>query len=203
FLFGFDTVVISGAEQKIQTLWELNSSLHGLAISMALWGTVLGALTGGWPAQVFGRKKTLLWIGVFYLASAFGSALAPGVYSFMFFRFIGGVGVGISTVAAPMFISEIAPPAMRGRLTGMFQFNIVFGILVAYLSNSLLGGIGGSGWRWRLVVEALPALLFTLSCIGLPERPRWLIVHIKSREAGLAVLRKVTPAFSAEELNSL
>ncbi len=203
FLFGFDTVVISGAEQKIQLLWELNSSLHGLAISMALWGTVLGALTGGWPAQVFGRKKTLLWIGVLYLASAFGSAMAPGVYSFMFFRFIGGVGVGISTVAAPMFISEIAPPAMRGRLTGMFQFNIVFGILVAYLSNSLLGGIGENAWRWMLGVEAVPALLFTAFCFGLPESPRWLIVHNKNREAGLAVLKRVNPGFSENELDSL
>ncbi len=203
FLFGFDTVVISGAEQKIQTLWELNSSLHGLAISMALWGTVLGALTGSWPAQAFGRKKTLLWIGIFYLTSAFGSALAPGVYSFMFFRFIGGVGVGISTLAAPMFISEIAPPAMRGRLTGMFQFNIVFGILVAYLSNSLLGGIGESSWRWMLGVEAIPALLFTAFCFGLPESPRWLIVHNKNREAGLAVLKRVNPGFSNEELDSL
>lgn len=203
FLFGFDTVVISGAEQKIQSLWELKSSLHGLAISMALWGTVLGALTGGWPAQFFGRKKTLLWIGVLYLASAFGSALAPGVYSFMFFRFIGGVGVGISTVAAPMFISEIAPPAMRGRLTGMFQFNIVFGILVAYLSNSLLGGIGENAWRWMLGVEAIPALLFTTFCFGLPESPRWLIVQNKNREAGLSVLKKVNSGFSAQELDSL
>jgi sugar porter (SP) family MFS transporter len=203
FLFGFDTVVISGAEQKIQSLWELNSSLHGLAISMALWGTVLGALTGGWPAQVFGRKKTLLWIGVFYLASAFGSALAPGVYSFMVFRFVGGVGVGIATVAAPMFISEIAPPAMRGRLTGMFQFNIVFGILVAYLSNSLLGGIGENAWRWMLGVEAFPALLFTTFCFGLPESPRWLIVQNKNRKAGLAVLKRVNPGFSEKELDSL
>jgi len=203
FLFGFDTVVISGAEQKIQTLWGLNSSLHGLAISMALWGTVLGALTGGWPAQFFGRKKTLLWIGVLYLASAFGSALAPGVYSFMVFRFIGGLGVGISTVAAPMFISEIAPPAMRGRLTGMFQFNIVFGILVAYLSNSLLGGIGENAWRLMLGVEAVPALLFTTFCFGLPESPRWLIVQNKNREAGLAVLKRVNPDFSEKELDSL
>ena len=137
FLFGFDTVVISGAEQTIQQLWGLNSTLHGLAISMALWGTVLGSLVGGWPAEKFGRKKTLLWIGVLYLSSAIGSALAPEVYSFMISRFIGGLGVGISTVAAPMFIAEIAPPKYRGRLTGMFQFNIVFGILVAFLSNSL------------------------------------------------------------------
>ena len=121
----------------------------------------------------------------------------------MIFRFIGGVGVGISTVAAPMFISEIAPPAMRGRLTGMFQFNIVFGILVAYLSNSLLGGIGENAWRWMLGVEAIPALLFTIFCFGLPESPRWLIVQNKNRAAGLAVLKRVNPGFSAEELDSL
>jgi MFS transporter, SP family, arabinose:H+ symporter len=184
FLFGFDTVVISGAEQTIQSLWGLDSTLHGLAISMALWGTVLGSLIGGWPAEIFGRKKTLLWIGVLYLSSAIGSALAQEIYSFMIFRFIGGLGVGISTVAAPMFISEISPPKYRGRLTGMFQFNIVFGILIAFLSNSLLGGVGENAWRWMLGVEAFPALLFALLCIGLPESPRWLIVHKNDREAG-------------------
>lgn len=203
FLFGFDTVVISGAEQTIQSLWQLNSGLHGLAISMALWGTVLGALTGGWPAQVFGRKKTLLWIGVLYLVSAVGSAVAPEVYSFMLFRLIGGVGVGISTVAAPMFISEIAPPALRGRLTGMFQFNIVFGILMAYLSNSLLGEMGENAWRWMLGIEAIPAFLFTVFCFSLPQSPRWLIVHNKNRDAGLAVLKKLNPGYSDNELESL
>jgi sugar porter (SP) family MFS transporter len=203
FLFGFDTVVISGAEQTIQSLWNLDSALHGLAISMALWGTVLGSVTGGWPAEYFGRKKTLLWIGILYLVSAVGSALAPEVYSFMIFRFIGGLGVGISTVAAPMFISEIAPPSLRGRLTGMFQFNIVFGILIAFLSNSLLGGIGHSAWRWMLGVETVPALLFTVFCFGLPESPRWLIVHNKNRTAGLNVLKKVNPRFSDTELDKL
>jgi MFS transporter, SP family, arabinose:H+ symporter len=203
FLFGFDTVVISGAEQTIQSLWGLDSTLHGLAISMALWGTVIGSLIGGWPAEFFGRKKTLLWIGVLYLSSAIGSALAPEIYSFMIFRFIGGLGVGISTVAAPMFISEISPPKYRGRLTGMFQFNIVFGILIAFLSNSLLSGAGENAWRWMLGVEAFPALLFALLCIGLPESPRWLIVHKNDREAGRAVFRKGNPDFSEEELNQL
>ena len=203
FLFGFDTVVISGAEQTIQALWVLDSTLHGLAISMALWGTVLGSLIGGWPAEYFGRKKTLLWIGVLYLSTAIGSALAPEVYSFMIFRFIGGLGVGISTVAAPMFISEIAPPKFRGRLTGMFQFNIVFGILVAFLSNSLIGGIGEYAWRWMMGVEAFPALLFAALCVGLPESPRWLIVHNKDREGGLAVLKKTSPGASNEELDLL
>jgi len=141
FLFGFDTVVISGAEQTIQSLWQLDSGLHGFAISSALWGTVLGALVGGWPSEKLGRKQTLLWIGVLYLSSALGSAVAPEVYSFTFFRFIGGLGVGISTVAAPMFISEIAPPNYRGRLAGMFQFNIVLGLLIAFVSNALLANI--------------------------------------------------------------
>ncbi len=201
FLFGFDTVVISGAEQTIQSIWELDSTLHGLAISMALWGTVIGSMIGGWPAEYYGRKKTLLWTGVLYLASAVGSALAPEVWSFMTFRFMGGLGVGISTVAAPMFISEIAPPKYRGRLTGMFQFNIVFGILIAFLSNSLLGGIGDNAWRWMLGVEAFPALLFAVLCLGLPESPRWLIVHKNDRESGLAVLKKTNPYASADELD--
>lgn len=203
FLFGFDTVVISGAEQTIQSLWNLDSALHGLAISMALWGTVMGSVIGGWPAEKFGRKRTLLWIGILYLVSAVGSALAPEVYSFMIFRFIGGLGVGISTVAAPMFISEIAPPSLRGRLTGMFQFNIVFGILIAFLSNSLLGGIGENAWRWMLGVETVPALLFTLFCFNLPESPRWLIVHNNNPKAGISVLKKVNPGFSDRELNNL
>ena len=203
FLFGFDTVVISGAEQTIQNIWGLSSTLHGLAISMALWGTVVGSLIGGWPADKFGRKKTLLWIGILYLTSAIGSALAPEVYSFMVSRFIGGLGVGISTVAAPMFISEIAPPKYRGRLTGMFQFNIVFGILIAFLSNSLLGGVGENAWRWMLGVEAIPALIFALFCIGLPESPRWSIIHQRNREAGTKVLMRINPELSVPALEQL
>jgi MFS transporter, SP family, arabinose:H+ symporter len=203
FLFGFDTVVISGAEQTIQALWGLDNTLHGLAISMALWGTVIGSMTGGWPAEYLGRRKTLLWIGVLYLSSALGSALAPEVYSFMLFRFIGGLGVGISTVAAPMFISEIAPPKYRGRLAGMFQFNIVLGILIAFLSNSLLAGIGENAWRWMLGVEVFPALAFALFCIGIPESPRWLIIRKKDRDGGFSVFRKINPEFSTAELNLL
>jgi SP family arabinose:H+ symporter-like MFS transporter len=203
FLFGFDTVVISGAEQTIQLLWSLNSKLHGLAVSMALWGTVLGSLIGGWPSEFFGRRKTLLWVGILYLVSAVGSALSPEVYSFMASRFIGGLGIGISTVVAPMYISEIAPPKYRGRLTGMFQFNIVFGILVAFLSNSLLRGTGENDWRWMLGVMAIPAFLFSLFCFGLPESPRWLIVQNNNREGGLAVLKKINPDFTTGELDSL
>ncbi|MEM0915935.1 MAG: MFS transporter, partial [Planctomycetota bacterium] len=134
FLFGFDTVVISGAEQDIQELWRLSAGMHGLAMSMALWGTVAGALVGSWPTDRLGRKRTLLCIGVLYLVSALWSALATDVVTFMIARFIGGLGVGVSTVAAPLFIAEIAPAKMRGRLAGMFQFNIVLGILVAFAS---------------------------------------------------------------------
>ena len=175
FLFGFDTVVISGAEKTIQSLWGLSAGLHGVAMGAALYGTVFGALFGGWPADRWGRRVTLLWIGALYLVSAVGSGLAPDVYSFIIARFIGGLGIGISTVAAPLYISEIAPPQYRGRLAGMFQFNIVFGILIAYLSNWLLAGIGGNAWRWMLGVAAFPSLLYTVLCIGIPESPRWLL----------------------------
>lgn len=193
FIFGFDTVVISGAEQRIQELWGLSAGVHGLAMSMALWGTVMGALIGGWPTDRFGRKKTLLWIGVLYFVSAIGSAFAPEINTFIIARFIGGVGIGISTIAAPLYISEIAPAKKRGQLTGMFQFNIVFGILVAFLSNYLLGGIGENAWRWMLGVEAIPALAYTLMCFGIPESPRWLIGVKRDRLGGLEILRKIRP----------
>lgn len=203
FLFGFDTVVISGAEQTIQDLWGLNATLHGLAISMALWGTVIGSLVGGWPTEKLGRRKTLISIGILYFVSAVGSAYAPEVYSFLFARFIGGLGVGISTVVAPLYISEIAPAKDRGKLAGMFQFNIVFGILVAFLSNALLAGIGDNAWRWMLGVEAFPALIYSIMCFGLPESPRWLITHGKDREGGIAVFRRIMPKATEQELNSL
>lgn len=193
FLFGFDTVVISGAEQTIQSLWGLGDGLHGFAMASALYGTVLGALLGGWPTDRFGRKRTLLCIGILYLVSAIGSALAPEVYSFIAFRFIGGVGVGISTVAAPLYISEIAPPERRGRLAGLFQFNIVFGILVAFLSNAAIGGLGEGAWRWMLGVEAFPALVYAVLCFAIPESPRWLLGRKGDREQGLKVLRLIEP----------
>ena len=203
FLFGFDTVVISGAEQAIQRLWGLSAALHGLTISAALWGTVLGSLVGGWPTERYGRKRTLLWVGILYFVSAVWSGLAPEAYSLMIARFIGGVGVGISTVAAPLYIAEISPANARGRLAGLFQFNIVFGILMAYLSNALLSGVGANAWRWMLGVEAFPALLYSLFCIGLIESPRWLITHKGDRQAGLEVFRSVNPGMSEGELNAM
>lgn len=200
FLFGFDTVVISGAEKTIQTLWGLSPSLHGFAIASALYGTVFGALLGGWPADRFGRKFTLLGIGLFYIVGAVGSALAPNVGTFIVARFIGGLGIGVSTVVAPMYIAEIAPPRNRGRLGGMFQFNIVLGILVAFVSNALLAGIGANAWRWMLGVAAFPSFLYALSCLTLPESPRWLLSKKGDRVAGLQVLQRIEPDTPASEI---
>ncbi len=202
FLFGFDTVVISGAEQTIQELWGLSAGMHGVAMAAALYGTVLGSLVGGWPADRFGRRATLLWIGILYVVSAVWSALANDVYSFIVARFIGGLGVGISTVAAPMYISEISPARYRGRLAGMFQFNIVFGILIAFLSNALIAKVGDNAWRWMLGVEAFPALLYTLLCFRIPESPRWLIGRRNNRQAGLQILRMIRPEASDAELEA-
>jgi len=199
FLFGFDTVVISGAEKTIQTLWGLGAGLHGIAMASALYGTVIGSLLGSWPTDRFGRKKTLLCVGVLYLVSAIGTGCAPGVYVFILARFIGGVGIGISTVAAPLYISEISPPKYRGRLAGMFQFNIVFGILIAYGSNWLLAGIGENAWRWMLGVAAFPSILYTVLCFGLPESPRWLLGR-GERAKGVAVLQLIQPEASPAEL---
>lgn len=191
FLFGFDTVVISGAEQTIQALWHLSAGMHGLAIASALYGTVIGSLAGSWPTDRLGRKATLMLIGLLYIVSAVGCGFSWSVYSFILARFIGGVGIGISTVVAPLYISEIAPPAYRGRLAGMFQFNIVFGIIVAFLSNYLLRDVGENAWRWMLGVAAFPSLVYTASCLVLPESPRWLLCRKQDREEGLRVLRLV------------
>jgi MFS transporter, SP family, arabinose:H+ symporter len=200
FLFGFDTVVISGAEKTIQSLWSLSPGLHGIAMASALYGTVVGSLLGGWPADRFGRKATLLWIGVLYFFGAVGSALAPNVATFILARVIGGLGIGISTVVAPMYISEIAPAKHRGRLAGMFQFNIVLGILVAFVSNALLAGIGENAWRWMLGVAAFPSLLYAAFCFGLPESPRWLLSRKGDREAGTQVLQRIEPDASQAEI---
>jgi MFS transporter, SP family, arabinose:H+ symporter len=202
FLFGFDTVVISGAEKTIQTLWGLSPGLHGIAMASALYGTVVGSLLGGWPADKFGRKATLLWIGVFYLVGAIGSALATNVMIFIAARFVGGLGIGVSTVVAPMYISEIAPPQHRGRLAGMFQFNIVFGILVAFVSNALLAGTGENAWRWMLGVAAFPSLIYSLFCFGLPESPRWLLSRKGDREAGLKLLEQIQPDVPRKEIEA-
>ncbi len=199
FLFGFDTAVISGAEQDIQSVWDLDSIQHGLTVSIALIGTVIGAMLGGIPSDRLGRKKTLFWIAVLYLISAVGSALAFDWTTFMIFRFLGGLGVGASSVTAPMYISEISPADRRGRLVALFQFNIVLGILIAYLSNYLLEGIGSMAWRWMLGVEAVPALVFLLMVLNVPESPRWLI--IKKNDIDNA--RKTLETISGENVDDL
>lgn len=184
FLFGFDTVVISGADQKLQTLWGSSDFFHGtVVIAMALWGTVVGAMFGGIPTRKIGRKNTLLWIGILYSLSAVGSALANDPWVFALFRFIGGLGVGASTIAAPAYISEIAPAKDRGRFVGLYQFNIVFGILVAFISNYALSGLGENSWRFMVGIEAVPAIIYTLFVLGIPKSPRWLYIQGKKEEA--------------------
>lgn len=202
FLFGFDTIVISGADIPIQKLWKTGDFFHGFFImSMALWGTVFGALLGSIPTDKLGRRKTLFWIGIFYLVSALGSALAPDPYIFSFFRFIGGLGVGASAVAAPIYISEITPAGNRGGLVAMYQFNIVFGILIAYFSNYLLGEyIQVSAWRWMLGVEAIPAAIYALFVLWVPESPRWLAVKQKDETAARKILKRLNPQ---ENINHL
>lgn len=196
FLFGFDTVVISGANKPIQELWNTSPLFHGTFImSMALWGTVLGSLTGGIPTKRLGRKKTLFWIGVLFFISAVGSALAADPYSFSFFRFIGGVGVGVSSVAAPIYISEITSAKNRGKMVALYQFCLVFGILVAFISNWLLKGFDGANdWRWMLGVEALPALLYTIMVLKVPNSPRWLAIHKKDDQGALGILETIYSA---------
>ena len=205
FIFGFDTVVISGANLPIKELWHTSPWFHGFFImSMALWGTLAGSIFGGIPTQKYGRKKVLLWIGVLFTISAIGSALAPGPYIFSFFRFIGGVGIGISSVAAPTYISEISTPATRGRLGAMYQFNIVFGILIAFLSNYFFEGMGGvNDWRWMLGVMAVPSLIYTVMVVGIPESPRWLLSIKKDMVAAKNIMLRLGVPNPDEEINAI
>ncbi|MBN8786835.1 MAG: sugar porter family MFS transporter [Terrimonas sp.] len=193
FIFGFDTVVISGANLPIKELWPSSPLFHGFFImSMALWGTVVGSIFGGMPTEVYGRKKVLFWIGILFSVSAFGSALAQDPYTFSFFRFIGGVGIGVSSVTAPTYISEISTPATRGRLGAMYQFNIVLGVLIAFLSNYFFKGVGGENdWRWMLGIMALPSLIYTAMVIKIPESPRWLIARKKDNKTAIAIMQKL------------
>ena len=200
FLFGFDTVVISGADKKLQALWDSSDVFHGtIVMAMALWGTVVGAILGGIPTNKIGRKKTLIWIGILYTISALGSAFANDPITFAVFRFIGGLGVGASTIAAPAYISEIAPAKDRGKLVALYQFNIVFGILIAFFSNYLLNGIGENAWRWMVGVEAIPAIIYTVFVLSVPKSPRWLLTKMRNDEAK-KVLQLINPDQDAEEL---
>jgi MFS transporter, SP family, arabinose:H+ symporter len=204
FLFGLDTAVISGAEQKIQALWSLTDAMHGLAIAIALYGTVFGAAFGGWYADKLGRKKALFWLGALFFVSAVGSAVAQDVYTFMLFRFIGGLCIGASSVVSPLYISEIAPAKSRGFLVSLFQFNIVFGIMIAYVSNYLFQQMGGeSDWRWMLGIVGIPSLIFTGLTLLISESPRWLILQKNDITSAKAVLNEIDPDAAEKTLASI
>ena len=202
-LFGMDVANISGAEQRIQKLWNLSDWMHGTAIAMALYGTIIGAAGGGIPANKFGRKKTLVLIGIVFLVSALGSAFAHDVYTFMAFRFLGGLSIGASSVVAPVYISEIAPPQHRGKMGIAFQINVVSGILLAYLVNYLLQGVGGENdWRFMLGLIAIPSLIFSVMMFATPESPRWLLLQ-KNDEAGARKIFEMSGANADELINEI
>jgi len=203
FLFGFDTAVISGAEKAIQVLWKLTAVEHGFTVSIALIGTVIGAMLGGIPADRLGRKQTLFWISILYLVSSLGSAFANDWYLFLVFRFMGGLGVGASSVAAPMYISEISPARSRGKMVGLFQFNVVFGILIAYFSNYFMQDLGEHAWRWMLGIQAVPSLIFLLAILYVPESPRWLIMKKGKYDEAREILELIDPETSEETLSDI
>lgn len=192
FLFGFDTAVISGAEKAVQLFWSLNEFQHGLTMAIALIGTVIGAAMGAYPSDRLGRKTTLFLVAILYFFSAIGTALAQDWTVFIIFRFLGGIGVGVSSVTAPIYISEISPAESRGKMVGLFQFNVVLGILIAYVSNYFIGQGGEESWRWMLGVQAFPSLVFFLLIFTVPESPRWLLLHRGKKEEALVIMNKVS-----------
>lgn len=200
-LFGFDTAVISGTEKSIQQIYDLSDFAHGFTIAIALIGTIVGALICSKPVEKHGRLKALRLIAFIYFISALGSAAIINWYSFIFFRFIGGLAVGASSVVGPMYIAEISPSHWRGRFVAFFQFNIVLGIVIAYLSNYLIHGVPDD-WRWMLGVLAVPALLFGILLYTVPESPRWLIAHGKEKEAG-GILMKIGEKNVTSELSEI
>jgi sugar porter (SP) family MFS transporter len=183
FLFGFETAVISGAEQTIEKLWDLTANQLGLTVASSLFGTILGSMIAGIPAQRYGRKKVLFSIALMYIVSSIGCAISPGLLLFVCMRFIGGVAVGASSVVGPMYISEISPAHLRGRLAGSFQLNIVLGIFVAYISNYFFADLGENSWRWMLGIMVLPAGLFAILVRMIPESPRWLVLNHETEKA--------------------
>ncbi|KAA8480162.1 sugar porter (SP) family MFS transporter [Arcticibacter tournemirensis] len=203
FLFGFDTAVISGAEKSIQQYWSLNVIEHGLTVSIALIGTVLGALLGAIPSDRIGRKNTLYLVALLYLLSSLGTALASDWYVFLFFRFAGGIGVGVSSVTAPIYISEISPARSRGRLVALFQFNVVLGILISYLSNYLIGQSGETSWRWMLGIQSFPSLIYLVLIRFIPESPRWLALQRQRFDEAREVLKRISPLSYEKELEAI
>lgn len=203
FLFGLDTAVISGCEKTIQQLWGLSDAITGQMVAMALYGTIGGAVFGGIPAEKIGRKTTLFWVAILYLVSSIGCALAPNIAMLMFFRFMGGLSVGASSVVAPMYISEISPSEKRGQLTALFQFNIVFGILAAYFSNWLIGTNDPSSWRLMLGIVAIPSLVFVVLMLYVPESPRWLVVRKGKIGEALQILKLINPITAQASLEAM
>jgi MFS transporter, SP family, arabinose:H+ symporter len=203
FLFGFDTAVISGAEKSIQQYWHLSAFEHGLTMSIALIGTIFGAMFGSIPSDALGRKQTLFFVAIFYLVASVGTALAQSWYLFLFFRFLGGLGVGASSVTAPVYISEISPAGSRGKLVGLFQFNVVFGILISYFSNYLIGASTETSWRWMLGVQAIPSLAFLILVKLVPETPRWLILKKGSFEQAKKILQIINPQTYEKDFASI
>lgn len=200
FLFGFDTAVISGAEKAIQQYWQLTIFEHGFTISVALIGTVIGSLLGSYPSDKLGRKKTLYLVALAYLIASLGTAFTSSWHLFVLFRFIGGLGVGASSVTAPIYISEIAPPDRRGSLVGLFQFNVVLGILISYLSNYLINQLGDESWRLMLGIQAVPSLLFLIAIYFIRESPRWLLMKGVRREEAIETLSIINPLGYRQEL---
>jgi MFS transporter, SP family, arabinose:H+ symporter len=203
-LFGLDTAVISGADKTIEKLWGLSKWMHGTAMAMALYGTVFGAMFGGWFADLLGRKRALFWVGFGFFISAVGSAVAQDVYTFMAFRFWGGLCIGASSVVAPLYISEIAPAKTRGFLVSLFQFNIVFGIMAAYISNYLFENSGGTdAWRWMLGIVGIPSLIFTVLTLLISESPRWLALVKGDKAAAKAVLDEIDAETAESTLQAI
>ena len=203
-LFGFDTAVIAGTTRALTDTFTLSPAMLGVTVSAALWGTVLGSLGAGPPSDRYGRRSCLRVLGALYLASAFGCAFAWSWPILLTFRAIGGLAIGASSVVGPMYIAEISPAGMRGRLVGLFQTNVVVGILLAYLSNYLVafGGFGATEWRWKFGMVALPAATFLLALFGIPESPRWLVAANRCAEAR-EVLRRVGESNPDQELQGI
>ena len=203
-LFGFDTAVIAGTTGALSAVFSLSPAMLGVTVSAALWGTVLGSLTAGPPSDRYGRRVCLTALAALYLASASGCALAWSWPALLAFRALGGLAIGASSVVGPMYIAEISPAAKRGRLVGMFQTNVVVGILLAYLSNYLVatGGFGASEWRWKFGMVVIPATAFLAASFGIPESPRWLVAAGRLEEAGV-VLRRVGEPNPARELQEI
>lgn len=200
FLFGFDTVVISGADKQLQNLWHSSDLFHGLVVmSSALWGTVFGSIFGSFPTNILGRKKTLILIGILFFLSAIGTSFATNPIFFAVFRFLGGIGIGVSTIAAPTYVSEIAPAKNRGKLVALYQFNIVFGILMAFTSNYFLQNIGENSWRWMLGIQSIPALIYSILVFGIPESPRWILEYKKDKPKAISILKLLNSDEEVEE----